>query len=149
VHIPLQLKPPVFKPRCQLLSLCLLFLAGSATATTTNPATAGLSATYLVKTVVALCLVLVVIFLLSKLLRNYGATGQFSSGQIRVLAGTSIGSREKLLIVQAGETQMLLGVGPAGIVKLETFERPVIDESTVPQKSFKEQLSGIIRNQSP
>ncbi|GIX22640.1 MAG: hypothetical protein KatS3mg121_1423 [Gammaproteobacteria bacterium] len=39
-------------------------------------------------------------------------------GGLRIEASLAIGSRERLLVVRAGQRRLLLGVSPAGIVRL-------------------------------
>lgn len=130
---------------CAIVIVMILPLNGFANVET--PVSIGVSSTYLIKTVVALCFVLLVIFMLSRLVRSFNSSGKLNKGPIRVLAGTTIGNRERLVIVQAGDTQLLLGVGPAGIVKLEKFDRPVITDDTDAGSSFRDQLQNIIGNQ--
>lgn len=125
----------------------LFLLPVSSTGSIDNAVTAGVDPAYLIKTVIALCFVLIVIFLLSKLLRTFNTSGKLNSGPIRVLAGTQLGSRERLVLVQAGDTQLLLGVSPAGIVKLEKFEQPVVSDDEIVGSSFKDQLQNLIRQQ--
>ncbi len=107
----------------------------------------GVSPAYLIKTVAALCFVLLAIFLLSKLLRSVNAGGKLSNGPIKVLAGANVGSRERLVIVQAGDSQMLLGISPAGIVKLEKFDKPVVVSDEASGMTFKQQFGHLIRTQ--
>jgi len=52
-----------------------------------------------------------------------GAVG--SSGVIRTLAVSSLGNREKLLLVQVGEEQLLLGVTSQQITCLHELKKPV------------------------
>lgn len=52
-----------------------------------------------------------------------------NASQMRVLSGVSIGTREKLLLVDVAGTQLLLGVAPGRVNKLHVFDEPVIDTS--------------------
>lgn len=51
--------------------------------------------------------------------RNSNVTG------LRVVASLPIGQRERLLVVEVGDTQLLIGAGPGGIQTLHTLEQPL------------------------
>jgi flagellar protein FliO/FliZ len=70
------------------------------------------------------------IFLLKKM--NGMSPGQ--KAPVRVLGVTRIGSREKILLVEAGSQQLLVGVSAGNIRTLHTFEEPVIDSSEAGEK---------------
>lgn len=55
--------------------------------------------------------------------QNLGA----SSGGMRVVSSLSLGMKEKLVIVQVGEKQMLIGVTPHNISRIEQFDDPVVE----------------------
>lgn len=50
-----------------------------------------------------------------------------SLGGLRVLAGLPVGTRERIVLVQVGETQLLLGVAPGRVQTLHVLDRPVED----------------------
>ena len=71
-----------------------------------------------------------------------------STGALRVLAALSMGPREKLVLVQVGTTQLLLGVAPGRIEPLHVLDEPLDEDALhgglVPQ--FAEHLSaGAVR----
>ncbi|WP_446808798.1 flagellar biosynthetic protein FliO [Methylomonas sp. 2BW1-5-20] len=70
----------------------------------------------------ALLLVLAVFFLSVWLLRKSGSLAFVSKGQLTILAGLSLGMREKLVLVKVGEKQLLLGVSSGRIDKLLELE---------------------------
>ncbi|MEM7257704.1 MAG: flagellar biosynthetic protein FliO [Pseudomonadota bacterium] len=104
----------------------------------------GIDPFYLVKTVGALCVVLIVIFIIARLVRALGHAGAVSSGPLKVLAAVTVGNREKLMIVQAGDNQLLIGISPSGIVRLDKFDEPVVTAQDIAQGSFKTQLTSLI-----
>ena len=76
----------------------------------------------------ALVLVLLIFFGVVWLLKRLQpglASGQ--AGGMRVVSSLSLGTRERLLLVQMGEQQLLLGVSPAGITLLHTLETALPD----------------------
>lgn len=70
----------------------------------------------------ALILVLAVFFLSVWLLRKSGSLAFVGKGQLTILAGLSLGMREKLVLVKVGEKQLLLGVSSGRIDKLLELE---------------------------
>lgn len=46
-------------------------------------------------------------------------------GTMRVLGGLSMGTREKVVLVQVGETQLLLGVAPGRVQTLHVLEENI------------------------
>lgn len=46
-------------------------------------------------------------------------------GQLKVICGVSIGPRERVLVVQAGSTQLVLGVAPGRVQTLHVLEQPI------------------------
>ncbi len=115
-----------------LASLCLSLLpvslwAEPETVTPTARAVGGVGATQMLQVGLSLLLILVLIGAMAWLLRRFGSGVQAlgGAGPMRVLASLSIGARERLLLVQIGEEQLLLGVSPAGIRTLHTLAEPL------------------------
>jgi len=77
------------------------------------------------QTLTALCFVVALIFALSWLLRRVqtlraGRTG----GSMTIHAGLSVGARERVVWIQAGDQHLLLGVAPGRVQTLHVFEHP-------------------------
>lgn len=89
---------------------------------------AGMGADYFLQVIVALLLVIGVIVLLSFLARRFNLFNGTGSGPIRVLCGVSLGGKERLLLVQVGEEQLLLGTSPGYIHKLHKLREPIAPE---------------------
>ena len=84
-----------------------------------------ISSPYLVKLAGGLLLVVVIIFLFAWLLRKLNLNQQASGGLIRVVAGLSIGTRDRIVLLQVGEEQILVGLTPGRIEKLHTLAQPL------------------------
>lgn len=69
---------------------------------------------------VVFCIV-AVIYLMKRLNGGYMAGGQ----HIKVISSLNVGTREKVMLLQVGEEQVLIGATPAGINKLHKLETPV------------------------
>lgn len=70
--------------------------------------------------------VLAVIAALAWGARRVGRLQGGVGGELRVLGGLSLGSRERVVLVQAGETQLLLGVAPGRVQTLHVLEEPLV-----------------------
>ena len=79
-----------------------------------------------VEVAAALALVVVVIFAIAWALRRMQAAGVAGGGQMKVVAGLPVGPRERVLVVEVGGTQLLLGVTPTQIRRLHEFPEAVI-----------------------
>lgn len=121
---------------------CVLFSAsGLAAEQTKTLATMPSSPAYLIKLVLALVAVLLLFSAIAWLVRRFGLSGlgglgSPSSGRLKITDSLSLGSRERLVIVQAGEQQLLLGITPGQINKLHLMSS---DPHT--ENSFRDQLS--------
>lgn len=85
--------------------------------------------------VTVVALILVCLWALQRLGRWSAPAG----GQIRMLGGLSLGGREKLVVVEVGETQLVLGISPGRVQTLCVLEE---DKRLSPssEPSFGEQL---------
>lgn len=78
----------------------------------------------------------------------YKKFGQSFSGmrkELSVLATLSLGTREKLMVVQVGNEQILLGVTHQHITKLHDLKDPLVipEKSEAAGKHFKKILDGL------
>ena len=103
-----------------LLTLAVLGVTSSPLAApTTNPAVdPALAGRWLT----GLLLVLALVFLCLWALKRLNQWSTPGKGQIRLLGGIPLGGREKLLIVEVGETQLVLGVSPGRVQTLHVLE---------------------------
>lgn len=76
-------------------------------------------------TVLALVLVVGLILLLGWLARRMPGIGRASNDSLRVVASLALGPRERVVVVEVGTTQLLLGVGQSGIRKLHALAQPL------------------------
>ncbi|HHH36382.1 MAG TPA: flagellar biosynthetic protein FliO [Gammaproteobacteria bacterium] len=106
------------------------------------------SVAQLLQVLTSLVLVVGLIFGAAWLFRRYGRFHGMASEQVQVLAGVSVGQREKVIVLQAGDTQMLLGVAPGRVQTLHVFDRPVIETEKAAGKArpgFPDLLKGELK----
>lgn len=70
-------------------------------------------------------LVVVMIVALAWALRRLGGLGSVGTGPLQVLGGLSVGARERVVLLRAGEQQLLLGVAPGRVQTLHVFAEPL------------------------
>lgn len=102
-------------------------LSGSALAESQldPPPLEPLSTPYLLKMTGGLLLVVLVILALAWLVKRFNLNQQSQNGLIRIIAGLSIGTRDRIVLLQIGEEQILVGLTPGRIEKLHTMVHPL------------------------
>ncbi|MFY0989084.1 flagellar biosynthetic protein FliO [Halomonas sp. C05BenzN] len=84
------------------------------------------------KTAAALALIVVIILVATAVLKRVGVNRQAQGGRLRVVGGTSVGHRERVVIVQVEETWLVLGVGGGQVSKLHELPAPAPSGETTP-----------------
>lgn len=107
---------------CALVSLSALALAQE-TEKAAAPA-AGFSG-MLAQMVLVLALVLGLLLAIAWVLRRAGLVQGAVNGQLKVLGGVSVGPRERVLLIQAGQEQLVIGVTAAEVSLLHLLSEPV------------------------
>lgn len=79
-----------------------------------------------------LAIVLVVLIGGAMLLRRVGRFPTAVDSPLRIVTGMTLGPRDRLVVVQVGEKQLLLGLSPGRIQTLHVLEQP-LDTSTPAQ----------------
>jgi flagellar protein FliO/FliZ len=72
----------------------------------------------------ALLVVLAAIAAIAWLFRRFPLGQNAMGGAVRVVGGVALGPRERLVLVEVGETWLLLGVAPGQVNALHTLPRP-------------------------
>ena len=78
---------------------------------------------------VVLLLVVGSMFLLKRLAAPRGA----AAGLLRVVAATAVGTRERVVVVELGETWLVLGVAPGRVTSLSQLPRQGSSAAVLPE----------------
>lgn len=92
--------------------------------------------------ILSLFMVLAVIFVSALVLKRFQGVRQSING-LKVVTSMHLGAKEKLVVVQAGKQQLLLGVTAQQITLLETLDEPLMpsqESSTDFSQSFAKLL---------
>ncbi|MBX3641303.1 MAG: flagellar biosynthetic protein FliO [Nitrosomonas sp.] len=78
------------------------------------------------KMITGLLLVLGIIIISTWALKRFSIIPAISSSShLKIVAATGVGQRERVVIVEIGETWLVLGVAPGQVTQLHTMERPL------------------------
>ncbi len=83
----------------------------------------------LTQVTLALIAVLAVIMGLAWLMRRLGHFPGIANNSLRILGGVSLGGRERVVLIQVGEQQLLLGVAPGRVQTLHVLTAPLSSQS--------------------
>ena len=101
-----------------------------------------------IKVALSLAVVLTIFYIFVYIFKKYMGGPLKSNSSIRMLGGISVGSKEKIVIVEAGKVNLLVGVSGYGITKLHQFtedELVASQENDQSMMSFGQHIENIIR----
>jgi flagellar protein FliO/FliZ len=103
----------------------------------------------LAQAVGALLLVLLAIFALAYGLRRAGGWTRLEAGRFQVLGTLPLGGRERVVLVQAGDKQLVLGVAPGQVQALCVLEgeaRIAVEQAApAADSAFAQGLAAVLR----
>jgi flagellar protein FliO/FliZ len=125
-----------------------LSLAADTTTEKTVP-TPPLNTGTLFETLFGLLIVLGCIVLVAWLLKRTNRFHTSANGQLKIIAGLALGARERIVLVQVGEQQLLVGITPQQIQTLHVLDKPIDSEETTPvSASFAENLNQALQGKN-
>jgi len=71
------------------------------------------------------------------MMKRFGGLGGVSNANLKIVAGISVGQREKIVVVQAGEVQVLVGIAPGNIQTLHVLDKNINSDRDLNVKSQK------------
>ena len=108
-----------------LLALPLSALAAEPVAQVAAAPAVGSVSGQLTQLVLGLLLVIGLIFVLAWLMRRVQRIGPGNGQVIELVGSRALGPRDRLVLVQVGEEQILLGITPGRITPLHVLKTPV------------------------
>ncbi|WP_456415172.1 flagellar biosynthetic protein FliO [Thiolapillus sp.] len=70
-------------------------------------------------------MVLAMVLLLAWLAKRFAHSRMTGTQGLRLLGGLSLGAKERIVLVQVGDTQLLVGVAPGRLQTLHVLEEPI------------------------
>ena len=90
-------------------------------------ATSMLGGAYVLQVLGSLILVFGAIFAVLFLMKKLNGVSLSGSSPIRILATTRVGTREKIILLEAGQQQLLVGISTGCIRTLHVFDEPIME----------------------
>lgn len=108
--------------------------------------TTPLSSTALVETFLGLLLVLAIIVILAWLIKRTNRFHATANGEMKIIAGLSLGPRERAVLLQVGEQQILVGVTAQHVQTLHILDTPIeTQQTTFKPIDFADKLQQILK----
>ena len=133
------------------LLIAAAWICGTASAqleaTPALPDSLGLS-TNLVEVTLNLVLVLAAIIMLAWVFKRAQGFNQPAAGHLRVTATLPLGPKDRILLLEVGDKQIVVGSSSAGLNTLHVLETPLLQQAQVQeqaQESFRDKLLKSLR----
>jgi flagellar protein FliO/FliZ len=115
-------------------ALCLaapvVFAAEKFAAPEASQSPTAVGAGSLMQVTLSLLLVLAVVFGAAWLTRRVRGLGRFSNQALQVVTEVAVGTKERVVLLQVGKQQLLLGVAPGRVNTLHVLDEPAIPQPT-------------------
>ena len=113
------------KSSVRAVLLGMAVATGPAWATTEAAPAANVAAADVVQVGLGLGAILLLIVVFGWLARRWLHIRPGGQGQIRILGGLAMGARDRIVLLQVGETQLLVGVSPGRMNTLHVLDEPL------------------------
>ncbi len=144
----LRTKSPVKNIYCVNIFLMLLPMKVFASEENPSPistppiiSTDPMSGSYLIQLILGLIVVLICIVALAWFAKRMNRLQSSTGGVLKIIGGLSMGSRERVVLIQVGSEQLLIGVSPGRINTLHVLEAPLEDVGINAEKTFATSLA--------
>ena len=124
-----------------ILPSTLLLLAIPAGAQEVAPAVSPSSlftGDYLLQVVGSFVVVILLLVAVLVVLKRFNGVSTSMGGDLRVVSSVGVGQRERAVLLQVGEQQVLLGVGPGNVRTLHIFDEPAVTATSSATPSFSD-----------
>jgi len=98
-----------------------------------------------------LAIVVIAIIAMAWVIKRTGYVNTRANGQLKVIGGLTLTQRERLLLIQVGNKQLLIGVSPGRISTLHELEEniDVNREEKPATENFAHKLQSLLRGEKP
>ncbi|MFQ3198773.1 MAG: flagellar protein FliO/FliZ [Paraglaciecola sp.] len=104
--------------------------------------------TSIVSIFLSLLLVIAVVLMLAYLMRRFNVTSSGSS-QLKIIASLAAGTRERVLVIEVGNEQHVIGITSHNINHLAKLEIPLSTDKNVSGDNFKDKLGLFMAGKMP
>ena len=93
---------------------------------------------YLLQVIGSFVVVILLLVAVLVMLKRFNGVSTSMGGDMRVVSSVGVGQRERAVLLQVGEQQVLLGVGPGNVRTLHVFEEPAVSATSSATPSFSD-----------
>ena len=93
---------------------------------------------YLLQVVGSFVVVILLLVAVLVMLKRFNGVSSSMGGDMRVVSSVGVGQRERAVLLQVGEQQVLLGVGPGNVRTLHVFDEPAVTATSSAAPSFSD-----------
>ena len=93
---------------------------------------------YLLQVVGSFVVVILLLVVVLIMLKRFNGVSASIGGDLRVISSVGVGQRERAVLLQVGEQQILLGVGPGNVRSLHVFDEPAVTSAASASPSFSD-----------
>ncbi|WP_129644851.1 flagellar biosynthetic protein FliO [Peristeroidobacter agariperforans] len=111
------------------LAAPMVFGAEKFAAPEASQAPAAVGAGSLTQVTLSLLLVLGIVFAAAWITRRLRGFGKFGNGALHVVTEIAVGAKERVVLVQVGKQQLLVGVAPGRVSTLYVLDEPVTPQT--------------------
>ena len=125
----------------RFLAVLLTLMTAPALAQDAAPAVSPSSlftGNYLLQVVGSFVVVILLLIGVLVLLRRFNGVSSQMNGSMRVISSVGVGQRERVVLLQVGEEQILVGVGPGNVRKIHAFDEPVVEPAASSTPNFSD-----------
>lgn len=102
----------------------------------------------LIQVSIALVLVLALIYAIAWFIKRKQGVHGISNIPMKTIGVLPMGVKEKIILVEVGGKQILLGMTASNINTLATFDEPIVEEKQSSGVSFSQKLKDILSQQN-
>ena len=135
-----------------LIAASMLFARAARAAETAATTTSAVGAGSMLQFALGLAIVLGLIVAAGWFMKRF-SIGPSAAGTVKVIAGASVGQRERVVVVEIGDNWLVLGVAPGRVNALHTMPRGEIASApaqtgALPQAAFAQWLKDKMEKRS-
>lgn len=93
---------------------------------------------YLLQVLGSFVVVILLLVAVLVMLKRFNGVSTSMGGDMRVVSSVGVGQRERAVLVQVGEQQFLLGVGPGNVRTLHIFDEPAVTSASSSPPNFSD-----------
>ena len=93
---------------------------------------------YLLQVLGSFVVVILLLVAVLVMLKRFNGVSTSMGGDMRVVSSVGVGQRERAVLVQVGEQQFLLGVGPGNVRTLHIFDEPAVTSTSSSTPNFSD-----------